>query len=179
MTRLTHSQMDAALQELYDQIPAIPDCTGQCWISCSAIDMSDRERQRIRQAGFEITPVRQAIAQVDTYWCEALTAGKRCAVYQLRPLICRLWGTAERFRCPYGCRPEGGWLSDETVFLLIAEAARIGGGDPAFTRAELERAFGSEMFARIQRMTLEVGQAVDLGRAADAVPPAFRWQPKT
>ena len=91
----TRSQMDAELQELYDQIPKIPGCDGRCWTSCGPIDMSDRERQKIRQAGYKITPYRQAMQHPETYYCEALTADRRCAVYEMRPVVCRLWGAAE------------------------------------------------------------------------------------
>ena len=71
---LTRSQADAELRKLYDRIPAIPDCDGRCWTSCGPLDMSDRERQRIRQAGHRITPWREAQAWRETYYCEALTA---------------------------------------------------------------------------------------------------------
>lgn len=138
--------MDAGLQKLYDQIPAIPDCNGQCWMSCGPIDMSDRERQRIRQAGYKITPMDQARDQADTYWCEALTGDKRCAVYELRPLICRMWGVMESLRCPYGCIPEGGWLPDAVGYRLITDAWRAGGGRPgvdAATDADIDRALAA------------------------------------
>jgi hypothetical protein len=134
---LTRSQMDAELQKLYDQIPAIPDCDGRCWTSCGPIGMSDRERQRIRQAGVRITPYEKAMASPERFWCDALTSEKRCLVYSVRPLICRIWGAVEGMPCVYGCVPEGGWLSDAEGFRLVAESLRIGGGggDPRDHRA--------------------------------------------
>jgi Fe-S-cluster containining protein len=171
--------MDAALQELYDRIPAIPDCTGRCWTSCGPIDMSGRERQRIRQAGYRITPADEARTRADTYWCEALTTGKRCAVYEMRPLICRLWGVMESLPCPYGCRPEGGWLPDVVGYRLITEAWRIGGGRPdldAATDAEVEAALGAAV--KRQRLDRDLirrrGAAGELARAEHSIPAAFR-----
>jgi hypothetical protein len=123
-----HSDTDAALQELYDQIPAIPDCKGRCWVSCGAIEMSDRERQRIRSAGYRITPAQEALANLDTFWCEALAGDGRCAVYEMRPLVCRLWGAVEDMPCPYGCRPERMLTSEEGMNLVMQSLAI--GGDP-------------------------------------------------
>ena len=94
-----HHVTDAALQALYDQIPAIPGCDRRCWTSCGPVGMSDREGQRIRRAGVRITPYEQAMAKVERFWCEALTGDKRCAVYDMRPMICRLWGAVESLPC--------------------------------------------------------------------------------
>jgi Fe-S-cluster containining protein len=91
---LTRSQMDAQLAGLYARIPRIPDCDGRCWTSCGPVGMSDRERQRIRAAGVRITPYDKAMANAERFWCEALTGGKRCAVYELRPLIVRATSAA-------------------------------------------------------------------------------------
>jgi Fe-S-cluster containining protein len=125
----TRSQVDAALQALYDQIPAIPDCTGACWISCGAVGRTDREDQRLRQAGFRLTPVDQARKHADTFWCEALTQDRRCGAYAIRPIECRLWGAVEDMPCPYGCVPEGGWLTAAEGKRLRFEALRISGHD--------------------------------------------------
>ena len=82
---MTRTQVDAALQEIYDQVPAMAGCDGRCWTSClGGIDMTDREHQRIRQAGYRITPMEQASTQDEPYQCEALTAAgaaqcMRCA----------------------------------------------------------------------------------------------------
>ncbi len=174
-----HHVMDAALQALYDRIPAIPDCTGQCWTSCGPIDMSDRERQRIRQAGYQITPMDQARARAGTYWCEALTGGKRCAVYELRPLICRLWGVTESLRCPYGCIPEGGWLPDAEGYELIAVAWQADGGRPDLdgaSVAEIRAAFAAAS-GRLRDQVEQIrarGAAGEQKRTLHSVPPAFR-----
>jgi Fe-S-cluster containining protein len=172
---LTRSQMDEALKALYDRIPAIPDCTGQCWTSCGPIDMSDRERQRIRKRGFEITPIDDARVMTETYYCEALTRDRRCAVYELRPLVCRLWGASESLKCPYGCIPEGGWISDQVAYELIIESGRIGGHPAAVPDSAMARAIiASDGFKRIMQAHQQVGEIGDRLRAEDSIPPAFR-----
>lgn len=121
------AQIDAALQKLYDQIPAIPDCKGLCWVSCGPAQMSDREAARIRDAGVRITHHDAAKAAGGTFWCEALTGDGKCAVYDLRPVTCRAWGTSESTPCPYGCRPEPGPLADERSYMLHMESMLAGG----------------------------------------------------
>jgi Fe-S-cluster containining protein len=172
---LTRSQMDAELRKLYDQIPAIPDCDGRCWTSCGPIDMSDRERQRIRQAGYRITPWQDARAWKETYYCEALTGDKRCAVYEMRPLVCRLWGAVEGMPCVYGCIPEGGrWMSDEDAFRLIAASQRIGGHANALSSRDLEEALTVDWLrGEIERIR-QRGQAGDRLRMDEQIPAAFR-----
>lgn len=171
---MTRSETDAQLAELYDQVPRIPDCDGRCWTSCGPVEMSDRERQRIRAAGFRITPYKQALTSIDRFWCDALTSDKTCAVYDRRPLICRLWGAVESMPCVYGCQPEGGYLTDMDAYRLIAESMRIGGGEHQGTAAQAEAALSQpgvrEALERIQAR----GQAGEQNRAGEHVPAAFR-----
>jgi hypothetical protein len=44
--------------------------------------------------------------------CPALSLVGRCTVYEVRPMLCRLWGAVEGMRCDRGCLPVGGLLSD-------------------------------------------------------------------
>jgi Fe-S-cluster containining protein len=178
---LTRSEKDAQLAELYARIPAIPDCDGRCWTSCGPIEMSDRERQRIRAEGVRITPYPQAMAggTGQQFWCEALTGGKQCAVYELRPLICRLWGAVESLPCVYGCQPEGGrHLSDADAYRLIAESMRIGGGNYGDAgAAEIDAAMARRgIQAEVERLKAR-GHAGDMRKAQEHVPAAFRRKP--
>ncbi len=175
---LTRSQQDAALAALYARIPAIPDCDGRCWTSCGPVDMSWRERARVREAGVKITPWQEARARLDTFWCDALTGDKRCAVYERRPLVCRLWGAAEGMECPFGCIPEGGWMSREDAYRLTAEVMRVGGhenasDDPGQVDKALAVPWVREEMGRIR----EQGRAGEALRAAHVVPAAFRRAP--
>jgi Fe-S-cluster containining protein len=158
-------EIDAALQRIYDRIPTLPDCTGACWRSCGPIEMSQRERQRISQAGYRITPLAEATAKADTYWCEALTADRRCAVYDLRPVICRLWGAVEGMPCLYGCRPQGGYLTDQQGLELIIEAGRVGGGRAVISQAEMRAVLANPQMREVVEAWFERGRAGDQLRA--------------
>jgi hypothetical protein len=125
MTR--RSDTDAALQAIYDRIPDMAECKGHCWASCGPVPMSDRERQRLRERGYKVTDCSTARASIEEFWCEALTGDGRCGAYDVRPALCRAWGTAAGMPCPYGCRPES-LLSDEDTFRLTLEAYAAGGG---------------------------------------------------
>jgi len=175
---LTRSEKDARLAEIYARVPAIPGCDGRCWTSCGPIDMSDRERQRIRAAGIRITSYREAAADIERFWCDALTRDKRCAVYEMRPLVCRLWGAVESMRCVYGCVPEGGrWLSDAEAYRMIAESMLIGGGDAAMIPADIDAAMArADVRARLERIR-ERGLVGEVDRAREGIPSAFRRPP--
>ena len=122
-------RQDERLTALYATLPAI-DCQGLCSDSCGPIEMSVRERDRIeRAAGRKVTCGAGAS-------CSMLTADRRCGQYELRPLICRMWGVVESLPCPYGCVPEGGRLPDEDGYRLLVAADEIGG---AVNREDLRR----------------------------------------
>lgn len=109
---------DERLDALYAELPSI-ECRGKCFDSCGPIEMSVRERARIETLSGPVT-------------CHGIVCNKlvnnRCSVYSIRPMICRLWGLIESLPCHYGCRPEGGLLSNEEGFRFIARALDIGGG---------------------------------------------------
>lgn len=173
-----NSRINAALQAVYDQVPVMIGCTGECWISCGPVSMSDHEHKRIRQAGYRVTPEEQAVQREETSWCEALTEAHRCAVYEIRPVMCRLWGTTKSTRCPFGCMPEGGFLSEAERLRLIAEADRIGGRDiphPVTERSVAAAMEDPEVAAELERR--ETGGLGGIGlRTAHLLPPAFRRQ---
>ncbi|MFY1595573.1 hypothetical protein [Micromonospora sp. WMMD737] len=120
MTRRQRRGRDrvAELDQLYAELPAI-ECRGLCHESCNAIAMTPLERQRIRERGFDISPLDLP--------CPALTQLRRCSVRDVRPMVCRLYGLVEQMACPFGCRPEGGFLDDATARRLLARAEAIGG----------------------------------------------------
>ena len=50
-------------------------------------------------------------------------AGHCTRIFELDPIVCRLWGRLKRLECPYGCQPDR-WLSGaEADALLRAEEA--------------------------------------------------------
>jgi Fe-S-cluster containining protein len=110
------------LDALYAELPDVP-CTGQCHTSCSYIGMSEAEHRRIeRDTGYVI--------EMHQSPCPALDFAGRCSIYSLRPVICRIYGSHERLRCPYGCKPER-WLTDSEVTDLFRRVEAIAGAHNA------------------------------------------------
>jgi hypothetical protein len=61
-------------------------------------------------------------------------------VYEVRPMICRLWGMTPGMRCQFGCEPEGGFLTERQGYEFLARVAELGGNaaDAARFRAPFE-----------------------------------------
>ena len=110
------------LESIYASLPTVV-CQGLCAESCGPIACSQAEADRIEAAGgrpLEFT--------------SGLTCGyldpleRRCHVYALRPLICRVWGVAEDMSCPWGCEPTSAPVNRADVRRLIQLSVVIGGG---------------------------------------------------
>ena len=95
------------LPEVYANVPQIA-CKGHCVESCGPIAMSRKEAQAIRKAA-----PRAPVMRVDDVYqlrvknnltCPLLKQG-RCSVYDVRPMICRLWGVVPEMPCEWGCTP--------------------------------------------------------------------------
>lgn len=109
------------LTRLYAALPAI-SCTGACWRDCGPIAMSGREAERIERATG--APLRSFDGEKG---CGYLTADRRCSIYELRPLVCRLYGVGRGLLCPHGCVPEV-ILDEPAVAALFARAERLSNG---------------------------------------------------
>lgn len=117
-----------ALEDVYAQIPPV-ECKGLCQDSCGPIAMSVVEEARISRRGYSIPPMADALAALERgedWYCPALV-DRRCAVYEDRPTICRLWGATESMPCPHGCTPSEA-LSQTASHRLLRLAAQAGGG---------------------------------------------------
>lgn len=144
----------AQLEALYARLPRM-ECQGLCHDTCGPLEVSVLERQRVEAAaGHELTCGERAS-------CSMLTEDRRCSVYEIRPLICRLWGLVESMPCHYGCRPEGGLIPDSEGQQMLVEALQIG-GDPG-GRERVYRKLTHELVARMTPEELR-----DLGRQAAA-----------
>ena len=147
------SNKRARLAAIYAQVPDIPDCKGECYRSCGPIAqlgiMTPYEYSRLRDAPH--------LEQANPVDCELLDADKRCSVYALRPLICRLWGTVDttRMRCPYGCTPTR-WLSVEEADRLSREAIALSGSQMFAFGHDSESAMQSIVQARQAAVRTEV-----------------------
>ena len=79
--------------DLYAKIPEF-ECKEGCTDCCGPVPFTGWEWERIedKRKGIGIT-------------CPYAVNG-RCDIYEQRPLVCRLYGTARKLKCPYGCKPE-------------------------------------------------------------------------
>lgn len=112
--------MDPRLEAIYDSLPGLK-CQGLCQQACGPVPMLDVEHRPI-------------VAKLG-YWpnwklkrsmtCPLLKDGQ-CKVYEVRPLLCRLWGVAEDMKCPHGCEPER-YLTFEEATSLWGQVLELNG----------------------------------------------------
>lgn len=120
------SDRAADLQALYDELPSL-QCKGLCTDCCGPIDMAPLERSRLREIGVRIPLPIEALTMLErdgSYECPALIEGQ-CSAYERRPSICRLWGVVESIKCPHGCLPEPGYLTDAEGFAFLRRVTTI------------------------------------------------------
>jgi Fe-S-cluster containining protein len=160
--RATAAELAARLDAVYAQLPEI-ECRGKCWDSCGPIAMTAPEQARVAAAGVDI-PTSNYFTDGPAL-CPALTMLRRCAVYEVRPLICRLWGLTEWMPCTYGCRPEGGLIKDAVARELLAQVAEIGGD---VEQARRWREIPGEDYMRTLRQVLAADAEDRLRRTARA-----------
>lgn len=144
------------LAELYAELPKI-DCVGRCWDSCTSIRMTAVERRAVDALGTGIH-IPNRSHQDGLAVCEALTMLRQCAVYEARPLICRLWGLTDSMPCTFGCIPEGGRLSDAEGYLFLARVHELSGDHLAARK--LREMWSPENRERASRM-LKASLAAD------------------
>ena len=86
------------LDALYATLPTV-ECKGLCHECCGPVFMGREEWKRIQERlGHTPQPG-------DDLRCPMLTADNKCSVYDIRPVICRLWGAVPELPCPHGCTP--------------------------------------------------------------------------
>lgn len=83
-----------SIAEIYAVVPD-PSCQGLCTSYCGPVLASRQEMANARQAGVDLVEPARRMLQLSAVavpipMCPALVDG-RCAVYGVRPLICRLW----------------------------------------------------------------------------------------
>lgn len=108
----------AELEALYAELPSL-SCRGLCTDSCGPISMSRIEWQRICRRSRSET-----LTLLPDMTCPMLDDG-RCSVYDIRPMICRLWGLVETMTCPWGCKPDR-YLTHEEGGEFLRRAMEIG-----------------------------------------------------
>ena len=155
---MTPEERMTLIQKLYEKLPELTGCKGLCAGSCTDIDMSELERERIaRRHGIRIKSRTAAeIARKGAHKCKALDNRGRCKVYEDRPLICRAWGAIEASPCPWGCKTEG-LMGDEEYKLLQLAVESLGGH---YLRSEKDRWDAMQFLRTPQgRAALKIGRA--------------------
>lgn len=128
---------------IYARIPNI-ECKGLCHTTCTAIDASQLERDRLAARGFPLPNegapelLRRIQATGEVSACPALGPDKRCRGYEDRPVICRVWGVTDDLPCPHGCVPDGDrYLTGNDVRRLTTRMERVSRAETGVTRLPL------------------------------------------
>jgi Fe-S-cluster containining protein len=154
----------ASLRQLYSELPGI-DCQRKCQEFCGVIEMTREEWERIiKHLGYAPR------GNPRTLVCPMLTADGRCSVYQLRPLICRLWGVVEGMKCPYGCQPNPDYLSNDEAFVFLVRSGAMDGR--TYSKEEAEAFLGQ----RPPEVKWEMERLANRG-SIPPIPPLLRPRP--
>jgi hypothetical protein len=118
---VTRSKRLRILAEIYAEVPD-PGCKGLCWEACTSVPVRPLELERLEEKSgrkLEGTMSIQGATLTGPLGspCPYLVL-RRCTVYDVRPLICRVFGAAEGLPCPHGCAPTHK-ISDGSVRKMI------------------------------------------------------------
>lgn len=128
--------MHPRLKKIYKKLPNI-ECKGLCHEACSVIAVKPIEHQTItNRIGFDPFQSRQQLnitqnvpeyimgANSGCLKCPLLSSDNKCTIYDIRPLICRVFGLTKKLACPFGCMPDE-WLKDSEVKKMLIELEGI------------------------------------------------------
>lgn len=111
--------MNPQVAEIYAKLPPLR-CKRLCQECCGPVLMSKAEAAAITAATGTLPGVDASLT------CTLLDAASgRCAIYEHRPMICRLWGMVKKMKCPHGCVPEGGFVSERKAHKLLDRLSRL------------------------------------------------------
>lgn len=114
----------ARLAAVYKQVPDA-GCVGLCANTCTTFPVPRVEARNVRRATGADIGLRPGNDNPFTR-CPLLDEDGRCTGYDVRPLICRMWGAAIGMQCAHGCQPARLLTVAETVS-LTADVYEIGG----------------------------------------------------
>lgn len=97
--QIEFNRRSEALDALYACLPKV-NCKGLCQSYCGCIGFEKVDELRMTaKAGCQPSTDEKLT-------CGYLQSDGRCGVYEVRPLVCRLFGAIDELRCPHGCEPE-------------------------------------------------------------------------
>tara|TARA_R110000868_G_scaffold176609_4_gene414499 strand:+ start:10662 stop:11018 length:357 start_codon:yes stop_codon:yes gene_type:complete len=114
---------DDPVQRIYDKLPTMK-CKGLCHESCGPAPALPAEAARMHKKGIEPPDYDR-----NTLDCNYLSNEKTCSIYDDRPLICRLFGMVKKMKCPHGCIPEAGMMSEQKSIKLIRYMENVRSGE--------------------------------------------------
>lgn len=147
------------IKAIYAELPAI-ECQRECWRACGPIAMSHAEADQV-SAHIAEFPLRLPMEGNDNL-CPALSLLGNCMIYEVRPLICRLYGLVQVLHCPHGCLPEQ-WVSNREARNLMERLESL--GRPGYVPLPVPGAptLDSVPFAQRERGLLAVLRALSEG----------------
>ena len=114
----------AEIERLYATLPEVR-CRRQCQDACGPILMTKIEHDRILERAGDPGSRNGSEA------CPLLSLMGNCTVYDIRPMVCRIYGVSKALRCPHGCVPER-WLNDDDSTLMLQKLMDLSGNDQLF-----------------------------------------------
>lgn len=119
------------LKELYNRIPRV-ECKN-CGECCGPVQMGKAERLIIRvyceehhiplKHFFAKFEMQMLMASAGLWECPMRREGK-CLIYEVRPTICRLQGTAKRLPCPNFLNRKS-VLSDKEAGRILEQSCKV------------------------------------------------------
>ena len=107
---MTKKRRVASLRSLYDQVPKFT-CKDGCTACCGAVPFSRAEKKLLVDSGQWEVARHKALTTdrrpTGSPLCPFASSEKGCEIYELRPLLCRLFGAVSDpiLKCPHNCGP--------------------------------------------------------------------------
>jgi len=89
---------------IWAEVPS-PGCKGLCTDNCTVVPVAEREVPLIGAERTVKVDRLHLMATTEKSVCASLDQFGRCAVYDNRPLLCRLYGATPQLACDHGCQP--------------------------------------------------------------------------
>lgn len=128
---MTNAEKLARIDAILSAVPTFK-CKEGCSDCCGPVQLSRLEYHRcVKASGRTAADVRRQMEKnfnQKTYQCPLLNRKThQCSVYEVRPAICRVFGTTKSLSCPHGYAPdESQMLSDEKAREILVLVEELG-----------------------------------------------------